>query len=232
MVRHPDDASFLSWTDTLRPGSAAGNVSNPGGNAWVTVYYEVVAEVDDDRNNMMYPVATDVVMVDGGQQEDIESLTMPSMSENVSRSAYSPTSSSRLPERNSLEVGTEDAVDDHHYRQPKGIRRQPWRHSNLLDLIVGLCLSVTAVVFTFKMEICSMLIYFVGVAFHYLAEEVFSSSVCVMLRAIFYLVTGIMMFVDSVLLVTNVLVTEILGFTALFVCSLFGGTRSGTEWHQ
>ena len=231
MVRHQDDTSFLSWTDTLRPASAASTVNNNGENVWATVYYEVVAEVDN-LDDMTYPVATDVVMFDEGRQEDIESLTIPSMSVHTSDGA-SNIESVRTAQRNSLEVVTEESSDNgHHYRQPRRIRRQPWKHSNLLDLILGLAMSLGAVIFTFKMELVSMAMYLVAVAAHYLTEEVFSSQVYLIPKAILLLIMGIMMFVDSVMLIASVMVTELLGVVALLVCTLLGGPRSGMEWHQ
>jgi hypothetical protein len=50
-------------------------------------------------------------------------------------------------------------------------------------------------------------------------------------KTIFSVLTAIMMIVDSVLIMVSVLVTELLGMIALFLCTFFGGPRSGTEWH-
>lgn len=110
---------------------------------------------------------------------------------------------------------------------------QPWRHSNLIDLVIGGLLALCAFTTTIKIEITAFLIYGLAVAFNNVAEKACGRSTPLLIfRSIFLLLAGVFMFVDSVLLLVSVLVTEILGALALFLCALFGGTRSSTEWQQ
>jgi hypothetical protein len=88
------------------------------------------------------------------------------------------------------------------------------------------------ILFTFKIEFSAIIIYMLASGFNFLAEKIFYQPVSMMFKSIALLVTSIFMFVDVVLLTVSVLVTEILCWLAHLLCALFGGPRSGSEWHQ
>jgi hypothetical protein len=90
---------------------------------------------------------------------------------------------------------------------------------------------------TVKIELSASMVYALAVFCNFLGE----TSVCggrgtnpvsMMIKSIFAVVTASFMIVDSILLMVNVLITEIMGAVALLLCGLFGGQRSGVEWHQ
>jgi hypothetical protein len=204
MVRNQDDASFVAWTATLHPESAASTIDprfQNQYNPWVAVYHETCSDITYEN----IPVAVQVVSVD----EDIEA---------------NPQQPSSHPEN-----PHEDTQDSPH---PPTSRPQPWKHSNLIDLIIGFALALCAFVWTIKIELFAIIIYTIAAGFYYLAEEVFSSTPALLGKSICLILVSVLMIVDAILLTVSVLVTEILGFVALFVCALFGGPRSGKEWHQ
>jgi hypothetical protein len=112
-------------------------------------------------------------------------------------------------------------------------RLQPWKHSNLIDLILGFALLFATFIWTIKIEITAIIIYTLAAGFHYLGEEVFSATPLLLGKSIRLLIASTFMVVDTVVLLTvSVLVTVLLGGVAFFLCTLFGGPRFGTEWHQ
>jgi hypothetical protein len=207
MVRNQDDASFVSWAATLHPESATTSIdprNQSDENPWMTVYHETVSVMTEDR----LPVAVQVVSVD--EDPDDSSLHHPSDSH-----------------------GRDDGdIGDHRVTNSPSRRPQPWRHSNLIDLILGFALAITSILFTFKIEFAAIIIYMLASGFNFLAEKIFYQPVSMMFKSIALLVTSIFMFVDVVLLTVSVLVTEILCWLAHLLCALFGGPRSGSEWHQ
>lgn len=110
---------------------------------------------------------------------------------------------------------------------------EPWRHSGGLDLIFGFMFAFVAWITTLKLEIAAFVIYALAALFHIMAEKVFGRTYATLFcKSIFDVLTAVMMIVDSVLIMVSLLVSELLGAVALFLISLFGGPRSGTEWHM
>jgi hypothetical protein len=228
MVRNQDDASFLPWTATLHPESAATSIPaaalQRNRNPLEVVYHEIAS---DDAYFDGLPVALQVVAVDDDDddEEELPNGTgqhfTSSSSNNNGHGALSrndPNESAGIPATNN----TPGAV----------YRPKPWRHSNTIDLILGFMLSFVAWVTTVKLEVTAFVIYAIAALFHAMAEKVFGQSPATLLcKSIFSVLTAVMMIVDSVLIMVSVLVTEILGAIALFLCTFFGGPRSGTEWH-
>jgi hypothetical protein len=126
--------------------------------------------------------------------------------------------------------------DEHDDRHPNGAesisRPMPWRHSGTVDLILGFMFTFVALLTTFKIELVAFLIYAVAALFHLTSERFFGHPATLLFKSIFGLVSAALMIADSVLLMVNVLITEILGGVALLLCTFFGGPRSGTEWHR
>jgi hypothetical protein len=205
MVRNQDDASFVSWTATLHPESAVSTIDPRLQNQspWATVYRETFSDVTFE--NM--PVATHVVAVD----EDLEGH----------------------PQQPQDRISAQhDQGNSPHGDIAPPSRLQPWKHSNLIDLILGFALLFATFIWTIKIEVTAIIIYTIAAGFHYLGEEVFSANPLLLGKSICLLIASILMVVDAVLLTISVLVTELLGGVAFFLCTLFGGPRSGTEWHQ
>jgi hypothetical protein len=208
MVRNQDDASFISWAATLHPESATTSIDprhQSNENPWMTVYHETVPVMSEDS----LPVAVQVVSVD--EDPDLSSLHDPS-------------------DRHALENG--DSGDHRVKNSPSRHPPQPWRHSNLMDLILGLTLAITSILVTFEIELAAIMIYMLAAGSNFLAENVFHQPVSMMFKSIALLVTSIFMFVDVVLMTVSILVTEIICWVAHLLCALFGGPRSGSEWHQ
>jgi hypothetical protein len=209
MVRNQDNASFVSWAATLHPESATTSIDPQHQsieNPWMTVYHETVSVMTEDR----LPVAVQVVSVD--EDPDDSSLHHPSESHHG---------------RDNGDTTGDDRATNSPSRRP-----QPWRHSNLIDLILGIALAITSLLFTFKIELAAIVIYMLAAGSNFLAEKIFYQPVSKMFKYIALLVTYIFMFVDVVLLTVSVLVTEIICWVAHLLCALFGGPRSGSEWHQ
>ena len=207
MVRHQDDASFVSWAATLHPESATTSIDSryqSNENPWMTVYHETVSVMTEDG----LPVAVQVVSVDEDPEDS--SLHHPSDSHGRDNGDSGDRTATNSPSR----------------------RPQPWRHSNLIDLILGFALAITAILFTFKIELAAIVTYMLAAGSNLMAEKVFYQPVYIMFKSIALLLTSIFMVVDMVLLTVSVLVTEIICWVAHLLCALFGSARSGSEWHQ
>lgn len=224
MVRNQDDSSFVSWTATLHPETASSSIDprlqNTNLNPFVAVFHETCAP--DGFDNV--PVAIQVIAIDDDDddEDDIEAnpqqpqeATTTNTSQDAAREDYQD---------------SPDSIDPP--ARPPPSRPQPWKHSNLIDLIVGVALSFTAILWTIKIELTAIIIYTIAAGFQYLADEVLGSAVYQLGKSICMMITSILMIVDAILLTVSVLVTEVLGGVSLIVCSLFGGPRSGKEWHQ
>jgi hypothetical protein len=226
MVRHQDDASFLSWTATLHPESASvtsisASALQSHRNPLEVVYHEIAS---DEAFFDGLPVAVQVVPIEedeeGHQQDGSGHLNSRNSDAHDSHNHFHSSLAQEDPDEPSL--GPPGCV----------YRPKPWRHSNAIDLVLGFMLSFVAWVTTVKLEVTAFVIYAVAALFHYMAEKVFNTSPATMLcKTIFNVLTAIMMIVDSVLIMVSVLVTELLGMVALFLCTFFGGPRSGAEWH-
>jgi hypothetical protein len=135
--------------------------------------------------------------------------------------------------RRSTPLSNTTAMHHHTHLLQQQQRPQPWKHSNLLDLVLGLIVTVIAVISTFKLELTAFLLYLLAAGCFYVAEHsALNSPVYLLFKAVLLLITHVFMFLDSILLMISVLITEVLGGIALFLCTMFGGLQSGSEWHQ
>jgi hypothetical protein len=206
MVRNADDSSFITWISTLHPEIARIDPRFQDESPWVTVYNEAYSEI---------PVAVQVVDLD----EDLDTtLTVTSVGSDEEQNRPQREAWSHQHESEGATTSTS--------------RLQPWKHSNFIDLIIGLVLTLVAVYLTFMIELNAIIFYMTAAGFHWLAEEVFSSPATLLFKSICLVVTPILMFVDFILLTVSVMVTEILGAVTRLLCTIVGGPRSGLEWHQ
>ncbi len=207
MVRNDADQSFasLSLTELLHPEAAASNITRRHNDEspWATVYYEAVSGPHSDDD---VPVTFEVVEI----HDDMEdaNLQQPRDLECCAPPQHTAGTLRPLP-------------------KPK-----PWQHSNLIDLILGFSFTFAAFICTIKIELTAILLYTMAAGFHYLAEEVFSSTPAMLGKSICLIVCGVLMVFDPILLTVSVMVTELLGVIALLLCTIFGGARSGNSWHQ
>jgi hypothetical protein len=212
MVRNQEDSSFMSWTATLHPESAVSSTDPrlETTSSWATVYHETCG----GDNNENVPIAIQVVPL--GEEDQPH----PHQEE---RNHYD--TESQLP---SAEIdATNEPMSTTSVSRP-----QPWKHSNLIDLILGSALVLACFVCTISIEIAAIIVYTLAAGFHFLADEIFFSTPLLLAKSICLILTAVFMIVDAVLLVVSLLVTEILGVVAFFLCALFGGPTSGILWHQ
>ena len=197
-----EDASFLTWTDTLHPEAAVATIAPSAlqnhRNPLEVVYHEIRSDDYD------LPMAVNVVAVDDNahQQHDNDGTDIEIQSD------QNPSSQENIP------------------------KPMPWRHSGTIDLILGFMFSFVALMTTVKIEVIAFIVYALAAFFQLTSERFCATNTTLLCKSIFGVVSAALMIVDSVLLMINVLITEILGAIALLLCTFFGGPRSGTEWHQ
>lgn len=215
MVQNQDGRSFatatLSWIELLHPETADTVMTrrhDDGESPWTTVYYETVSGSDESEN---LPIATSVVAID-----EEPPMANPQQPQEIISSSPMHQLETNLTSRG----------------QGENVRVQPWKHSNLADLLVGFGVALFAFLFTIKVELAAIIVYTIAAAFHYLAEEVFDSTLGKLARSVCRLVSSVLLVVDPILLTTSLLITELLGGIALIVCSCLGGPKSGQSWHQ
>jgi hypothetical protein len=220
MVRNQDDASFLTWTATLHPESATTTMGpsarQSNRNPLEVVYYEISS---DDVYFDGLPIAVQVVAVDDDNDNgDHIHQNCSGLHRQTERTATLPVED---PDSNLSEPAAAAIY-----------RPKPWRYSNAIDLVLGFMLALVTWITTLKLELTAFIVYALAAGFYFLSEKVFGGSpVTILFKSIFGILTAVLMIVDAVILMVNVLVTEILGAVALFLCTFFGGQRSGTEWH-
>jgi len=176
------------------------------------VYYEAVA---GPLGHDSMPVATNVVAVEDDDDEEQGLRT----------------------NRNSIHGMTTTTTTDHGQSPPIQQplpRFQPWRHSNVVDLIFGFAFSLVAFITTIKIELTATIIYTIAAGFHYLAEEVCQDGTGVlrMGRSVCMILCSVLMVVDPIFLTVSLVLTELIGGLALIVCTVFGSPYSGQLWHQ
>lgn len=219
-------SSFLSWTDTLNPESAA-SINNTvlrlsssqnlhqRMNPLEVVYHEISS---DDAYFDALPVAVQVVQVDDDENNRI-SASQHSQQPNMFSHPQDPNAP---PEHSNTTLTSPVAV----------YRPKPWRYSNTFDLVFGFLFAFVAWVTTVKLEITAFVVYACAALFHVMAERVSGRNPTTLLcKSVLGVLSAVMMAIDAVLILVSVLVTEIFGALALFLCTFLGGSRSGAEWH-
>ena len=108
----------------------------------------------------------------------------------------------------------------------------PWRNSNLLELILGISLTVAAVAQTFGIEVGAAVVFALAAAFYNTAD--FCRRQKSVLLCLWWVVFGIvymaLQVTDSILLTVSVLMAEILAALGFLVTAVSG--NQGSEWHQ
>ena len=224
MVRIQDDQSFASLTlaELLHPETANSGITRRYGyeSPWATVYHETVAGPFGYEN---ITVATNVEVV--GDDDDVEAANPQQPQDRYD--PHGTISSSTTPSH------CEPLATNQPQQQQPLPKVQPWRQSNLMDLICGFAFSLAAFLFTIKIELTAIIIYTIAAGFHYLADEVFHHAAAGTLgRSVCMLICWVLMVVDPILLTVSLLVTELIGGLALMICSISGGPKSGPLWHQ
>ena len=225
MVRNQEDASFVSWASSLHPESAIPSTDPrlDNANPWATIYSETFGGDDDNMENV--PVAVQVVPLN--ETEDY--TQQPHHHRPPEETPYDHDPESQFRAGSATEI---DGSSNQNGNTTASRRPQPWKHSNLIDLILGFALTLVSFLCTIKIEIAAIVVYTIAAGCYFLGEEVFSATPLLLAKSICLTVTAALMIADAVLLTVSVVVTEVLGGVAFFLCAIFGGPRSGTEWHQ
>mmetsp|Transcript_14732 Transcript_14732/g.41712 ORF Transcript_14732/g.41712 Transcript_14732/m.41712 type:complete len:253 (+) Transcript_14732:163-921(+) len=252
MVRNADDRSFLTWEQTLYP-----RPSSNDGSAWAAVHqHDAMSEVTMDDHHPI-PIAVEVVAVDGGDDVDAEHSTLtphtrqhpPYLastdehrghgyrhSNSTSNSSYN--NDGRLSAYRSSQGDGPHGDSEHDDGTPNGSSAggtpplQPWRNSNLIDLILGMVFCLATFLVTIKLEFTAFLLYTLAAGCHYVAETCLDFAPLMMFKMLLLFLSSVFMLVDSILLIVSVVSTEILAAVAMLLCTTFAGPRSGQEWHQ
>jgi hypothetical protein len=223
MVRIPDEQSFASLTlaELLHPETADSVITrrNDDESPWATVYHETVAGPFGYEN---ITVATNVEVVSIDDDVEVANPQQP-------QERHSPHGGTSSTASHPSHCEPLTSNQPHQLPLPKV---QPWRHSNLLDLIFGFAFSLAAFLCTIKIELTAIIMYTIAAGFHYLADEVFQHAAGTLGRSICMLVCWVLMVVDPILLTVSLVVTELIGGLALMMCSVSGGPTSGQLWHQ
>ena len=187
MVRNQDDASFVSWASTFHPESV--RLQNQDQNPWMQVYHETCSPDIAQENIPVAVQVHDVVRI----EEDLEA--------NSQQPCERPTS----PQHHQANSSHPEGPCDDTPQCSQTSRPQPWRHSNLIDLIIGFVFAIAAFLWTVKIELSAIIIYTIAAGFHYLAEEVFTTTPAFLLfKSICLVLVSILMIVDAILLTVSV----------------------------
>jgi len=104
---------------------------------------------------------------------------------------------------------------------------------NFVVAIIGRSLLVGAVFAAFGLELANSIVFLSAVAFNWMAEKMDSvGGPLIIFQLIFNLVASILLLLDWMLLTLGTLLTELLGWIAFGLCTLFGGLQAGREWQQ
>jgi hypothetical protein len=114
----------------------------------------------------------------------------------------------------------------------------PFRSGNLLESIIGLSITIGAVLGTFGYELGASLIYIGAVVLHHSAlfcrryHCAALYPVTLLLCLIMELVKYILMITDFTLLLASIITSESLALSCGIVNSIFSCFSTGLEWHQ
>lgn len=102
-----------------------------------------------------------------------------------------------------------------------------------LDMIVGFSLSFSAILTVAMMEFIATVIYMVSALFYQMATALSPPNIFTgIFYSIFLFTYSVFALVDSVLLVTSIVVTEFLAGTAFILSICLGGISMAFMWHQ
>jgi hypothetical protein len=222
--KHSEDPKYVTWADVFHPETAtlAPQVRelHPEGNEWGAVWAEATLITDVTPSAPIEPskpivssapIAT-VVTIDGDVEQD--SLVPDTISK--------PDDTSPSP----------------------GATISPWTKGNFFSTLVGGSLTIGAVASTFGLELAAATTYLLTVVFYnlfQLTSEGFQASDSLLRScalpvylccALFLMLAAIFTFVDCILLLVSVLVSELLALVTCLLCVLCGGCGAGAAWHQ
>jgi hypothetical protein len=223
--KHSEDPKYVTWAEVFHPETAtlATQVRelHPEGNEWGAVWAEATlitdvtpsAPIEPSKPIVLNaPIAT-VVTIDGDVEHD-----------------------NLVPD---TVAGKPDATSP---SPPAAI--SPWTKGNFCSSLIGGSLTIGAVASTFGLELGAAIVYLLTVAFYklfQLTDEAFQASESIkpcaipvyFCCALFLMLAAIFTFVDCILLLVSVLVSELLALVTGLLCVLLcGGCGAGVAWHQ
>ena len=223
--KHSEDPKYVTWAEVFHPETAtlAPQVRelHPEGNEWGAVWAEATLITEVTLSAPIEPLKpivpsapiASVVTIDG--DVDTDSLVPDIIDKPVDTSPPAPQATI-----------------------------SPWTKGNFCSTLIGGSLTIGAVATTFGLELCAASVYLLNVVFYnlfQLTHEAFQASEsilkpCALLvyfgRALFLMLAAIFTFVDCILLLVSVLVSELLALFACLLCVLCGGCGAGGAWHQ
>jgi hypothetical protein len=101
----------------------------------------------------------------------------------------------------------------------------PYHHGYFIDNAVGIFIAMFAVGAAWLFELHGLLLYLSAVLLHRMGE-------IIGLRFLFLCIVKVLLYVDALVLVVSIGVTEILAALAAFLVALSAGVRQGREWYQ
>jgi hypothetical protein len=222
--KHSGDPKYVTWADVFHPENAPATLAHqvrelhPDGNEWGAVWAEATLVTDvtpsapTETSTPIVPSApiADVVTIDG----DLEQHNL------VPDTTGKPDETSPAPRDTML----------------------PCAKGNFFSSLLGISLTIGAVGSTIGIELGAATVYLLTVVFYNLfrltheAFQACESKLCALpvyfFCALFMTLATIFMFVDCILLLLSVLVSELLALVTCLLCILFGGCCTGAAWHQ
>jgi hypothetical protein len=211
-------SDYVSWLATLHPENADVTIDERffvPGNPWWSIYEETV-------NKMPYAYARPVTPGDETNQD----IRTEEVDDN--HHDHNPQYDHEKESSSSNEPLTETPSPEPKSTSPF------WLVCNPIDMLVGLITIFQAVLIVFVLEVIALAFYFIS-AFFYKSAKATMEPVKA-LTAPFYALFMIMYFTfalsDSIILLSNVLVTEIFMMVGWLLGCLFGGILIANERHQ
>jgi hypothetical protein len=224
--KHSEDPKYVTWADVFHPENAPSTLApqvrelHPDGNEWGAVWAEATlitdvtpsAPIEPSKPIVPSTPIVTVVTFDGDVEQD------------------------------NLVPDTIGKPDDTSPAPRASI--SPWAKGNFFSTLIGGSLTIGAVGSTFGLELAAVTVYLLTVVFHNLfrlTHKAFQASESILTPcalpvyfccALFLMLATIFMFVDCILLLVSVLVSESLALVTCLLCVLFGGCGTGAAWHQ
>jgi len=105
---------------------------------------------------------------------------------------------------------------------------------NFFTIVIGYSHLIVAVTVAFAIELASVSVYLLGVAFYWISQNL--KSICgtwiLPLGALFMMLTAMMLSVDLLILTLGIMVVEMVAWITCGLFILFGGVSAGIYWHQ
>jgi hypothetical protein len=225
--KNSDDPKYVTWADVFHPENAPATLApqvrelHPSGHEWGAVWAEATLVTDLTPSAPFKPPAPSAPTA--------PIVTVVAVDEDLEQDHLFPDPS-----------GKPDVVSP--VTIPRPSIPSPWTKGNFFSTLLGGSLTIGAVSATFGLELGAAIVYLLAAAFYNLFRLIHEASSESILRpcalpvyffcALFLTLATIFMFVDCILLLLSVFVSELLALITFLLCLLFGGCGAGAAWHQ